>query len=175
MAADRLGTPTLCPNCRKQSEFHLAVPEAPESGLSRKALAWAVIGVGVLAACLAISLLGLNLARKRIAPSEHVVPAGKPLESPISSGFKGLELSQLRLEKAPDDPLPVVTAVIKNTSNSRRLRVRVNLDLLDGSGKVVGSVADFKAVLEAGAEWKLRTPALEGSAVSARMRSLETD
>jgi hypothetical protein len=169
--AELVGTMTQCPRCRKQTELTLAVPPE-EPAVPRRIIIWTVVAIVVLVLALIVTVVGLNhYAKLAERQRERAASAPGANDAATSAGF---EVSAISLEKGEGNNGPYAVGTVVNTSNRQRLRVSLELDLLDGGGKEVGIAKAYRPVLAPGAKWQVKVPVTGApEAVSAKVASIK--
>jgi len=102
---------------------------------------------------------------KQASPS----PAADPT---LKDGFR---ISTITLEKTPGSSLVYAVGTIRNESARRRFGVKVELDLLDETGKKVGSAKDYQQALDPKADWRFRALVVGSKVASAKLASITED
>ena len=160
-----------CPRCKKQTELTLAVPPE-EPAVPRRIIIWTVVAIVILVLALIVTVVGLNhYAKLAERQRERAMAAAGAKDAAVPAGF---EVSAISLAKGQDGNGVNAVGTVVNTSNRQRLRVSLELDLLDGGGKEVGIAKAYRPVLEPGAKWQVKVSvagALE--AVSAKVASIK--
>ncbi|HWQ93750.1 MAG TPA: FxLYD domain-containing protein [Clostridia bacterium] len=168
--AEIIGTVTKCPYCGKQTELLLAEPEH-QSTVPRKAIIWTAIGIIILSGGLVGSMIALKKAQRWASKKEPshsaaatTVPA--PSQAIATPGqIDGFAFSTVIFEKLPAGTYAVGSAT--NLLNRPRLKVSVELELLDASGAKNGVAMDSTPRIEPGAAWRFRARVLVPAAVRA--------
>jgi hypothetical protein len=180
--ADAAGMTVTCPHCGLKTELSDSSARSPiETDAQRPAAG------GWMIATILITLLagsgGFFYWKKAKAPK----PAARPLtnsvaKTPVPSTPKAALLSTNRLtigaitlEKAKNSSVVYALGQIKNESDDQRFGLKIELDLLDGSGSKIGTATDYLAILEPRKDWHFRALVLETRAVSARFVSIKED
>jgi hypothetical protein len=169
--AELVGTVTPCPRCGKQTELKLAV-SLEEPAVPRKVIIWTVVAVVVLALGVIVPVAGLKHFEKLAARQKgRAAAAPGAMDAATAAGF---DISVFSLEPGPGSNGVYAVGTVVNTSNNARLRVTLELDLLDAGGRKVGIVRGYRPALDPGAKWQVKVP-FEGAtkAVSARVASIK--
>jgi hypothetical protein len=177
--AEAVGTPSDCPHCGQTTELLLAVPKI-ESSVPTKAVVYTVIAIVILVGGLIGAQIALKRA-KRLAEQTNdgsSPPAAKqvaPKTPPEPAPKDGFRVSPVTLEKTPGSSLVYAVGTVRNETDRRRFGVRVELDLLDDTGKKVGSAKDYQQSLEPKAEWRFRALVVGSNAASAKLAAITED
>ncbi len=155
--AESIGLITACPHCGKQTELSLPAP-ADENVISKRTLIWTLVAVIILGLGLAGAFSALKRAERWAAAQKH--PAA------------GMEASGITLQKSTDGSPAQVLGTLQNTSGQERSEIRIEIDLLDGSGATVGKASGFKHSLGAGQQWQFKIPVPDPKAVGARLKQV---
>ncbi len=168
--AELIGTVATCPRCGKQTELRLEAPPE-EPGLPRKVVIGTAISVGVLVAALIGTVVGLKHFEKLASRQrDRAADAAAANEGAVPAGF---EVSAIALEQGDGGNGLFAVGTVVNSSNRRRSKVTVELDLLDAGGQTLQVVRAFRPLLEPGAKWEIRLPvAGEAKPVSARLAAI---
>lgn len=83
----------------------------------------------------------------------------------------GLNIERPRGTKG--SKLTYVTGLMQNSSTAKRFGVRVELYLLDRSGRQVAIATDYTPVIEPNGSWRFRALVLDQRAVSARIKEIK--
>jgi hypothetical protein len=168
--AELVGTATQCPHCRKQTELRLAMPPE-EPAVPRKVIVWTAITAGILVLGLVVAVGGLKHFERLAAQQKDRAAVGAGVTN--AAGAAGFEVSGIALDKGEGSTGECVVGTVVNTSNRARSRVTLEVDLVDGGGRVLQVVRAYRPVLEAGAKWQVKVPVTgaEG-AVKARVASI---
>jgi hypothetical protein len=172
-AAELIGTMAQCPRCRKQTELTLAAPP-DEALVSRKVIVWTIITALILVLGLIVTILGLRHFEKLAAQQkDRSASVTGTSDAGVAEGFRVSAFS-LEQGKSSNDVYAVGTVV--NNSNRRRLRVTIQLDLLDAGGRTVEIARSFRPLLDAGAKWEIKlSVAGDSNAQSVRVASVKAD
>jgi hypothetical protein len=182
--AETAGTTINCPHCGKPTELLLAAPP-DEPTVPRRTIVWTAIGILVLGTGLALAFVALKRAESWAA-SRKSGPAASSQSSAATNaasadaspqagpaGEAGFEATSVSLEKTPGSSLVYATGTISNPSSRQRFGVKVELDLLDGTGKKVGSAKDYTQIIEPGAKWQYKALVVGKSVSSAKLSSIQ--
>jgi hypothetical protein len=178
--ADAAGMTADCPHCGRQTDLLLAAPPE-EPSASRKALIWTVVAVVILV----LGGIGLWVAWKRAErwaarhkPSAPEVASNAATANPPQEAEappNGFSVSAIALEKASGTSLIYAVGTVRNALDKQRFGVKVELDLLDGSGEKVGGATDYQQVIEPKAEWKFRALVVDKKATAAKLATIKED
>jgi hypothetical protein len=185
--AEHIGMTVPCPHCGTQTELSLLAPPQ-EPTVPRRALIWTATAAVILGLGLVGALVALKRAEKwaqqqkqqAVAASAATVISPPP-ELPIpqqntnSLAQQGLEASEVTLEKTAGSSLIYAAGTIKNTTDRQRFGLKVELELLNATGKKLGSASDYRQVLEPGAQWQFKALVVDAKTVSARISSVRED
>lgn len=175
-----------CPHCGEQTDLLLATP-AEEPTVPRRTVIWAAIGIVILMLGLLGSLAALKRAEKWAArkkrppeiassvPSEtNSVPGG----TSAPEGFteqNDFVASAVTLETTEGTSRVFATGTLKNKTERKRFGVKVELELFSAADEKLGTAADYKAVMEPGAEWRFKALVLDAKATSAKIASIKEE
>jgi hypothetical protein len=90
-------------------------------------------------------------------------------------GQNEFQVSAIQFEKTPGTSLIHAVGTVVNLAAKQRFAVRLELDLLDSSGKKIGIARDYQQVIEPGGQWKFNAPVIDAKAVSAVLASIKDD
>jgi hypothetical protein len=175
--AESIGLTATCPHCGKETELQLATPPIQPT-VPRRIIVWTLLAIVLLVGGLIVSVAGLKHYQKQLAErkKQAVAPATAPaqaLEDPFAS--QGFKTSAVQLEKTSGSSLVYATGTVANQTDHQRFGVRVELDVLDGAGRRIGSAKDYQAVLDPKAEWRFKALVIGSNAVSAKIGALTED
>jgi hypothetical protein len=169
--ADLVGTMSVCPRCRKQTELMLAAPPQ-EPAVPRKVIVWAAITIVILAVGLVVTVVGLKHFEKLAARQRDRTAAAAGARDAATSA--GLEVSGISLAKGQGGNGVCVVGTVANTSPRQHSGVSVSFDLFDAGGQKVGIVSGYRPTLGPRAKWEIKVPvASDSKAVSARLASIK--
>jgi hypothetical protein len=98
---------------------------------------------------------------------------------PVAKGPKSpgdLKSGDVMLEKSKGgSSLVYAVGTIANNSDHQRFGVKVEVDILDPSGKKIGKATDYIQVIEPMANWRFHALVLEDKASSAKIASIKED
>ena len=100
-------------------------------------------------------------------PKSNAAAAPKSVED-----FK---VSKITLQKTPGSSLVYAIGTLRNNSDSQRFGVRIELDLLDATGKKIGSTKDYVKVIEPRREWRFRALVLAPKTASVRVGKINEE
>ena len=167
--AESAGATADCPHCNQPTELFLETPPNEGSPLRTKVIAFTIIASIILIAGLVGSSMALKRA-KRMRADRDLAPAQSAPEKPADPFAKeGFRVAPVSLDKGSGTSLVYAIGSIANTTTRQRFGVKVEIELLDGSGIKVGVASDYQKVIEANAEWKFRALVVEKKAVSAKV------
>jgi len=170
-----------CPHCGRKTELSDSSAQSPkETDAQRPAAAGWIIAT-ILIVLLAGSG-GFVYWKKAKTPK----PAARPLTNSVTKtqaatpkttflSTNRLTIGVITLEKAKNSSVVYALGQIKNESDDQRFGLKIELDLLDGSGSKIGTATDYLAILEPRKDWHFRALVLETRAVSARFASIKED
>jgi DNA-directed RNA polymerase subunit RPC12/RpoP len=178
--AEAAGMTADCPHCGKKTDLLLA-PPTEEPTLPRNLIVWTLIAVLVLAGGLGAALYALKRAQKWAEGKKQSVVA-QAQNPPTNSVFDnaapgpndlvekaGFKISEAKVEKMTNSSFIYALGTLTNPTEKTRYGVRVQLDLLDASGKKIGTASDYQQVMEPSAKWNFRAPVMEKKAVKAQV------
>ena len=90
-------------------------------------------------------------------------------------GETGLGVSGIHLEKTQGNSLVYAIGTISNLTSRQRFGVKVELDLLDGSGQKIGTARDYQQVIEPNEKWQFRALVMDSKATTAKIASIKED
>lgn len=116
-----------------------------------------------------------NTAATQSHPSQtsNAVPVPPPKPQPPPDPWHGLMPGKVALEKAGDGDLVVAVGAITNDTKRQRFGVTVQLDVLDGKHRKIGSATDYTEVIEPGKEWKFRAMVTDKAAKAAKLVNIK--
>lgn len=171
--AELVGTMTQCPRCRKQTELTLAVPPE-EPAVPRRIIIWTAIAIATLVLALIVTVVGLKHFEK-LAARQKDRAAAAPGARDAAAGA-GFEVSVFSLDKGQGSNGVYAVGTVVNSSSRPRLRVSVQLDVLDAGGRTVEIARTFRPVLESGAKWQIKlSVAVDSNAHSVKVASIKAD
>ena len=177
--AESIGLTTDCPHCGEQTELLLAAPPqeptVPVKTIVYTAIAVLILVGGLVGAIIAVNRLQRTAEQRRGTPSADARQSPVPTQSADQFANAGFRASTVALEKATNSSLVYAVGAIRNETDRRRLRLKVELELLDAAGSKVGTATDHLQALEPGAEWRFKTRVLVSTAARARIVSITTD
>jgi hypothetical protein len=195
--AESIGVTVDCPHCSKPTELQLlARDEAP--GIPRTAIIWTVAAVVILVLGLGGALAALKRARNwaerqrqtQAAPSTpSPAPAevtATPAPTPDLSATppqpadnpqapSGLLASAIEMEKTKGSSLVYAVGVLTNASDRQRFGVKLELELLDSTGKRLGTARDYQQVIEPKSTWRFKALVVDSKAATAKIASIKED
>jgi hypothetical protein len=177
--ADAAGATIECPHCQKPTLLTVEAA-APAGGISGRSWKfWVILGALAVLVLLAVAVpvmlkrVANHLARKASvraaanAPAAtNNIPAAAPA-SPVANVMNDFETGPVTIDKSGS--ILYAEGALKNTLTKQRFSVRVDLELLDSSGRSVGAATDYAPTIEANAEWKFRAMVLKKEAATARV------
>lgn len=167
--AEAAGVVGECPHCGQQTECLLATPPEESSPIRGKVTVFAVIAALILVG----GWIGIQMALKRaerLAEKKSPPPVAEPANPFAADNFRA---STVTLESTSGSKLVHAHGTVVNLANRQRFGVKVELELLDASGKPIGKASDYTGVVEANAEWKFRAPVIATKAASAKIVSIK--
>jgi|SRR5882724_1422080 len=173
------GTTIVCPHCGQWTE--LVAPEKPaKRAKSRRVFA---LGSAVLAS--AVMAIWLHHSRQqgvpraveampKVATNPPVATMTAPLteSTPSKPGPKSsadLKVGEVKLEKTPGNSLVFAVGTVTNDSGWQRFAVKVDLDLINLKGRIIGRTQDQKAIIEPHQAWQFRALIPDSQAVAAKV------
>lgn len=161
----------------------LAAPKL-ETPVPRKVVVWTVVAILILCGGFIASLVALNQAQRWAAGQKRGAINGGPAGATTAPGSAAddrfvqneFASSAPKLEKAADGALVYVVGTIENRASRQRFGVRVEIELLDGSGVKVGTAKDYQAIMEPGGQWRFKALVVEPKGVaSAKISAITED
>lgn len=102
--------------------------------------------------------------------------AAEPATPKAAKAAGDLKSGPLILEKSKGgSSLVYAVGTIRNESDHQRFGVKVEVDILDASGKPVGKATDYIQVIEPRKEWRFHALVLEDRAASAKIAAIKED
>jgi hypothetical protein len=177
--AEAAGMTADCPHCGKETELLLAAPK-DEGGIPARIIVWTIVAVLVLGAGLGAAMYALKRAQrwaerqKQVAAPIQTSTAAPtnppPVEvAPDVIAQAGFRVSEVKLEKAPGTSLVHAVGTLENISTKTRYGVTVQLELLNGEGKKIGTSTDYQNAMEPGAKWTFQAPVVNSKATSVKV------
>jgi hypothetical protein len=173
--AEQVGTMVACPHCGKQTELQLLTPKT-EPAIPTRMIVWTVVAVLILAGGLAGALLALKRARN-LAERKQAAQAGSPapsrpaaiLFSPVPGDF---QVTTVTVERAGPGQLPYGTGTVSNSLDRARARVRIELEVMDATGRRIGGSMDSIDEIGPHGLKPFRAPLLKAEAASAKVTAI---
>ena len=85
------------------------------------------------------------------------------------------KVSKITLQKTAGSSLVYAIGTLRNNSDYQRFGVRVELDLLDATGKKIGSTKDYVKIIEPRREWRFRALVLAPKTASVRVGKINEE
>jgi hypothetical protein len=104
------------------------------------------------------------------AASNSALPA-----SNIAAPRNDFLISSVTFEKTTGTSLIHAVGSVTNLASKQRFGVKLELDLLDQSGRKIGIARDYQPVIEPGGQWRFHAPVLDSKATSAVVSSIKED
>jgi len=173
-----------CPHCGQKTELSIPAAQSQnetEAGMDRQTAAgWMMAAVLILVVVASGGFFYWKRAKAEAAtsrPATNMAAKAQAVAAPRQSFFftNRLAVGTITLEKAKNSSVVYALGQIKNESDEQRFGLKVELDLLDGSGSKIGTATDYLAILEPRKDWRFRALVLEARAVSARLASIKED
>ena len=179
--AESTGTTVDCPLCGQPTELLLARP-AEEPTIPRATIIWTLIAVLILAGGLMGAIIALKRAERLVQQKKGPAtgqknpgPAGStnaPSAQSIAAS-KSFGVSAIDLEKVAGSSLTYAAGTVTNSSDRQRFGVKVELDLLDASGKKIGAASDYQSVIDPNGQWRFHALVADPkSTTSARLADI---
>ena len=176
-----------CPHCGKPTELLLPAPP-DEPIVPRRTIIWTVVTVVVLGAGLGGAMLALRRTENWAASKKKhsaattstdtdvpALPHGPGAQAVQPFGETCLGVSGIHLEKTQGNSLVYAIGTISNLTSRQRFGVKVELDLLDGSGQKIGTARDYQQVIEPNEKWQFRALVMDSKATTAKIASIKED
>src|SRR4051794_23773082 len=154
--AESTGMTVDCPLCGQPTELLLARP-AEEPTIPRATIVWTGIAVLVLVGGL-IAVIVAQKMTQRLVQQKKAASAGQasgaasaapanpnPPSAQDLAASKSFRISPIELEKVAGSSLVYAVGTVTNATDRQRFAVRVELDLLDSTGKKVGAASDYQS------------------------------
>jgi hypothetical protein len=178
--ADGIGSVVPCPHCGWEIELSLDAP-ANESEAPSRSRKWIVAGLVILLVGI-VGVIGALVVAKNVArkaqqqrnakPAATPAARANPTPAPAANTINDFAVSDVKMEKKPGSTLVYASGTVRNITDKPRFGVAVEVDLLDGSGRKVGTAKDYKESIEPRAEWTYRALIVVKQAVAARVTSI---
>ena len=152
--AEAAGSVVNCPHCGIKTKLISAAETGPGGHTSRKMVRLA----GALGAA-AVVILGVVLAVDKVGRGNG----------------EEVELRSYKIEPAKATESACVVGKIVNHTPARFFSVKVEFELLDQAGKVVGDAGDYLAILEAKDSWEFKATVTQPGAVAAKLVKLSKE
>lgn len=117
----------------------------------RLARRWGAVVILVLAGVLAFNLLPRKLLGR------------KPTKT-------GLEIINPVWQKSPGGNLAQIRGSVQNHSPTPFFDIRIEFDLLDRNGGVVGTASDYTSIIDSNKTWNFKALAIDPEAVNANLK-----
>src|SRR5439155_13406554 len=85
------------------------------------------------------------------------------------------KVSKISLQKTAGSSLVYAIGTVRNNSDYQRFGVRIELDLLDASGKKIGSTKDYVKVIEPRRDWRFRALVLAPKTASVKVGQIKEE
>jgi hypothetical protein len=108
------------------------------------------------------------------APSDPP-PKPVPAKALAPKSPDDLKRGPVTIERTSGGGLVYAVGTIRNESDHQRFGVKVELELADASGKMVGTAKDYARVIEPRQSWHFRALVLEAKAASAQISSIQEE
>ncbi len=170
--AENVGMTAECPHCGQPTELLLAVPPETKSPAQTKAIIYTAIAVVILVGGLIGAVVALKRAERLSARQKATLAPANAQTSPKPAdpfAQAGFSVSPVTLETSPSGSIVHAVGKVHNLTNRQRFGVRVELELLDSTGRKVGEAKDYQSILEPNAEWQFRALVVEKRAVAAKV------
>jgi len=183
--ADGIGSTVACPHCGWQTELTLAAPEET-SARPPRSLKWTIAGAVILAIGIVGGIGALftarHLLKKREAQRETTEAPARPGNTnrvgsatpakETATIINGFSTSEVKIQKSAGSTLVYAVGTVKNGTDKQRFGVTVDIDLLDNTGKKIGTTKDYNEILEPHAQWTFRALVVKRDVTSARVTSV---
>jgi len=161
--AEAVGMSFQCPHCSWSTPLTVEVPEeaAPKP---RRRIGWIVAGVvillaGVIASVTAVTWLQRIAARNQeanaVSAQRAAIVKRQTSSLPASTGtsINGFTIGVVTIKRTPGTTFIHAVGLLKNELDKQRFGVKVELDLLDGTGAKLGTASDYRDLIEPKSEW----------------------
>jgi hypothetical protein len=170
--AETAGMTADCPHCGQPTELLLAVPPEAESPAQTKAIIFTIIAVMILVGGLIGTVMALKRAerlsaRQRANQTQANATASAPPANPFAP--LGFSVSPVTLETNQSGSIVHAVGKVHNLTSRQRFGVRIELELLNRSGRKVGDAKDYQSIIEPNAEWQFRALVVEKQTTVARV------
>jgi len=95
--------------------------------------------------------------------------------APVPKSVDDFKVSKITLQKTPGSSLVYAIGTLRNNSDVQRFGVRIELDLLDATGKKIGSTKDYVKVIEPHREWRFRALVLAQKTASVKLGKINEE
>lgn len=160
----------------------MLAPPPQVSSVPRKAVIYGIIALVILVGGLVASLIAVKRAQGLVErqksratnPPATNNPSAAPTPESIAAQA-GFRVSSIKLQKADRGSVVYAIGNVKNETDRKRFGVKVELDLLDNTGRKIGEARDYQQVLEPQAIWQFRALVTESKATSAKLAAVKED
>ena len=173
--------PKFCGVCRAPMADHETECGICKSAKIKKIIIIAAVTV-VLVAGIVVAIM-LVTHRKKPDPYQLPEAAGalpQPPQAPVKTppSINDLKVGPITLQiskQLSNEGVAIAVGDIANISVNAHSRLKVELEVLDANGAVIGSLPIFMNVLGAGEKWHIAEPVTDPRAKSVRFVSLKED
>lgn len=171
--AELVGTTTACPYCGKTTELSLETPPS-EPTVPKRVIIWTSLAVLILVIGLVASGIAFRRAKHMVASKSRkgAVPStamGVVADTVYVYATNGFQVSRITVGRRLGEALPKALGNVSNALAQSRSGVTLQLELLDRSGRVIGTTMDSVASIGPNQVWTFRAPVLNTNAEVARV------
>jgi len=184
-SATAVGDIVECPKCRQKSQLPPAAEVSEEIQTSKRARTPAKLSPGKLALIAGLGLLAVGglallplLRQRRTEPVVTVQAPAAVLPQPKVKSPKSLndlKIGKFSLQEERGSNLRIVVGDIENDSENVHRDIKVELELRDGQGQKVDTLAAFVKQLGPHATWQVLGKTTNTRAVSVRVVGLKEE
>ena len=184
-----IGRKISCPHCGQQTLLTRAAPVEIGGGCAtRRRIYWTLAIAAGLVAATGGALLYVNYRysqQSAAAPALPLPPAHAstdgaatlppPQPKPPRDLWHGLKASKVTLDESGNGSLIYAIGTLTNATTRQRFGVKVEVEVLDGHHRKLGSATDYTDVIEPGKEWKFRAMVTDQAAKEAKLTSVKEE
>ena len=193
---DAVGMVFDCPHCSRPTlltvPLHDAIPQAiipagtPPARPSWKSWLPLTLGTAGFAVLTVASIIAFRNHLKKSetaydqagqAPTSTVAnpaPEPEPPPTPRQPG-EDIQLLRHKIEKAAEGSLRYISGIVTNHGDKQVFNVRIEFEMLNAQGQVVGTAKDYLGNLGAHTDWDFRAQIVDPDAVKPRLLKLSSE
>jgi hypothetical protein len=181
--AEAAGTSVECPHCGATTELLLAAPPPEPPLIPVKTLVFTVLTLLILIGGLVGAMIAVQRAKKIVhktrstTANSNAISAvtNQPAPKKDMIAEAGFRVSDIKFEKTPGNSLVNATGDIVNLRRQQRFGVKLELNLLDSAGKIVGTATDYQQVIETNGTWHFKALVVNSKAAKAVAAKITED